>query len=74
MINYNLINNNHHLITTSNNNSNLNKISTNSSNSNNISAFLSYLLLNNRHLYNHYVNYLQSELSPKFDEPPDTRT
>ena len=41
--------------------------SNNSSNSNNISAFLSYLLLNNRHLYNHYVNYLQSELSPKFD-------
>ena len=33
----------------------------NSSSSSNISTFLSYLLLNNRHLYNHYVNYLQSQ-------------
>lgn len=73
-------NNNHN---SSNHSSNtatiyLNKISTNSTttqttNSNNVSAFLSYLLLNNRHLYNHYVNYLQSEspltskINPKID-------
>lgn len=40
--------------------------SSNSSNNtnNNISTFLSYLLVNNRYLYNHYVSYLQSKRSP----------